>query len=133
MSTADPMATIRHYVDAFNQTSVEGMAAVCDSQMSILDGLPPHVWQGATACTEWYRDVMAAGEHEGATEYSVTLGEPRHLEVRGDCAYLVLPATMAFKAHGRQATQSGAVFTVALRRRADGWRIAAWAWAKGHQ
>jgi hypothetical protein len=28
-------------------------------------------------------------------------------------------------------TQSGAIFTVALRRVPAGWRIASWAWAKG--
>jgi hypothetical protein len=27
--------------------------------------------------------------------------------------------------------QTGAVFTVALRKLAEGWRIVAWAWAKG--
>jgi hypothetical protein len=30
-------------------------------------------------------------------------------------------------------TQTGAIFTVALRQLAQGWRIAAWAWAKGKQ
>jgi ATP:corrinoid adenosyltransferase len=38
---------------------------------------------------------------------------------------------MAFKVHGKQITQSGAVFTMALRKTAEGWRIAACAWAKG--
>jgi len=38
---------------------------------------------------------------------------------------------MAFKVHGKQFTQSGAVFTMALRKTAGGGRIAAWAWAKG--
>ena len=51
--------------------------------------------------------------------------------VTGDSAYVVVPATMTFKVGGKQVTQSGAVFTVALRKLADGWRIAAWAWAKG--
>jgi hypothetical protein len=31
----------------------------------------------------------------------------------------------------KQVTQSGAVFTVALRKLPAGWRIAAWAWTKG--
>jgi hypothetical protein len=38
---------------------------------------------------------------------------------------------MTFKVGGKQVAQSGAVFTVALRKQAEGWRIAAWAWAKG--
>ena len=38
---------------------------------------------------------------------------------------------MSFKLQGKQITQSGATFTVALRKLIDAWRIAAWAWAKG--
>jgi len=40
---------------------------------------------------------------------------------------------MTFKVHGKQVTQIGAMFTVALRKLDEGWRIAAWAWAKGKQ
>jgi hypothetical protein len=71
------------------------------------------------------------GEKEGAKNYVVTLGKPRHLDVRADRAYVVLPATMSFKHHGKQVTQTGATWTVALRKLDDGWRITAWAWAKG--
>jgi len=53
------------------------------------------------------------------------------MEITGAAVYLVVPATMRFKVHGKQITQSGAVFTLALRQLSDGWRIAAWAWAKG--
>jgi hypothetical protein len=42
-------------------------------------------------------------------------------------------ATMTFKVHGQQIAQSGATYTVALRKLAAGWRIRAWAWAKGAQ
>ena len=37
---------------------------------------------------------------------------------------------MTFKVRGKQVTQTGAIFTVALRKLAEGWRIAAWAWQK---
>jgi hypothetical protein len=66
-----------------------------------------------------------------ATDYFVTLGTPLHATVTGDSAYVVFPATMTFKIHGKQLTQSGAIFTTALRHSNDGWRIASWAWAKG--
>jgi hypothetical protein len=39
---------------------------------------------------------------------------------------------MSFKLKGKQVTQSGAVFTVALRNLPAGWRIASWAWDKGN-
>jgi hypothetical protein len=132
-SATDPMAAVRQYVDYFNKGDVKAMAATCDVPMSILDGLPPHAWQGPTACEDWHRDVMAAGEREGATDYIVTLGEPWHVDITADRAYVVVPSTMTFKVHGKQVTQSGSIFTVALRKLAAGWRITAWAWAKGNR
>ena len=63
----------------------------------------------------------------------MTLGDPLHDNVTGASAYVVVPATMTFEVRGKQVTQTGAIFTVALRKVAEGWRIAAWAWAKGKQ
>lgn len=37
---------------------------------------------GVNSCRDWYRDVLAAGEREGATAYFVPLGEPRYADVR---------------------------------------------------
>ena len=109
----------------------KGMAATFAETGSILDGMAPHVWLGPTAAQDWYRDVLAEGKQHGASDYFVTLGEPLHNNVTGDSAYVVFPATMTFKVGGQQITQSGAVFTVALRKLTEEWRIAAWAWAKG--
>jgi ketosteroid isomerase-like protein len=125
------VTAVRQYIDAFNKGDVKAMATCFAVPGSILDGLAPHVWHGPTACEDWYRDVLVAGEHEGATDYSVTIGTPLHANVTGDSAYVVVPATMTFKVHGERVTQAGAVFTVALRKLAEEWRIAAWAWAKG--
>ena len=127
----DPMAAVRKYVDAFNQGDAAGMAMTFAVPGSILDGMAPHVWQGPTATQDWYKDVLVEGKQHGASDYFITLGEPLHNNVTGDSAYVVVPATMTFKLRGEQVTQSGAVFTVALRKLAEGWRIAAWAWAKG--
>jgi hypothetical protein len=128
-----PMDTVRRYTDAFNKGDVKTMEALFDESGSILDGLPPHVWHGPTACQDWYREALEAGEREGAADYFIALGEPSHVDVSSDSGYVVVPATMTFKVHGRQITQSGATYTVALRRLAAGWRIRAWAWAKGAQ
>ena len=59
-----------------------------------------------------------------------TLGEPLHDNVTGDSAYVVVPATMTFKVHAnrlpnRRGLHGGACKFI------DGWRIAAWVWAKG--
>jgi ketosteroid isomerase-like protein len=126
------MAAVRQYVDAFNSGDAKGMAAVCADPMQILDGMSPHVWQGPTASTDWWRDVLTeGGEHLGASGYHITLGEPRHVNLTGDHGYVVVPATMTFNLQGKPVTQTGALFTVALRKVGAQWRLAAWAWAKG--
>ncbi len=107
------------------------MAACFAVPAFILDGLAPHVWDGPTACEDWYRDVLVAAEHEGATNYLVTVGTPSHANVTGESAYVVVPASMTFTLSGKQVAQSGATFTIAFRLFEDEWRIAAWAWAKG--
>ena len=131
MATTDPMATVRQYIDNFNKGDGEAMAATFAVPGSILDGMPPHFWLGPTASQDWYRDVLMESEQHGASDYFVTLGEPLHNNVTGVSAYVVVPATMTFKVHGQKVTQTGATFTVALHKLADGWRIKAWAWAKG--
>ena len=127
----EPMAAVNKYIAAFNKGDAKGMAAVCANPTSILDGMHPHVWSGPTACEDWYRDVLIEGEQHGAAGYAVTLGKPRHLDVKGEAAYVVLPTTMTFKLKGKQVTQTGATWTVALEKVDGQWRISAWAWAKG--
>jgi ketosteroid isomerase-like protein len=133
MNTNDPMAAVHQYIDGFNNGDTQAMAAVFAVSGSILDGMAPHLWQGPTATQDWSRDVLAEGAQHDASGYHVTLGEPFHHNVTGDSAYVVVPVTMTFQVHGRQVTQTGAVFTVALRKLPAGWRIAALAWAKGKQ
>jgi hypothetical protein len=82
---------------AFNKGDVKTMVALFDESGSILDGLPPHVWHGPTACQNWYREALEAGEREGAADYSIAIGEPHHADVTGDNAYVVAPATMHSK------------------------------------
>ena len=130
-SPDDPMAAVRQYVDAFNNGDAQAMAAACADPMQILDGMAPHVWQGPTAAEDWWKDVLAEGEHLGASGYRITLGEPQHVDVSGVSGYVVVPATMAFTLRGQAVTQTGSVFTAALRKIDTEWRLAAWAWAKG--
>lgn len=130
-SPDDPVATVRRYIDAFNHGDVEAMAACFAPSGSILDGMAPHVWHGASAARDWYRDVLVEGEHAGADDYHVILAAPLHANITGDAAYVVTPATMTFRLRGEPVTQSGASFTTALRRIDGAWRIVSWAWAKG--
>lgn len=129
--SGDPMATVLRYVEAFNNGDAVAMAAACAAPMQILDGMSPHVWQGPTAAEDWWKDVCAEGDHVGASGYRIVLGEPRHVDVKGESAYVVVPATMTFDLRGQQVTQTGSVYTVALRKVDADWCLTAWAWAKG--
>jgi ketosteroid isomerase-like protein len=131
MAMNDPMAAVLQYVDAFNGGDPKAMAAACADPMQILDGMSPHVWQGPTASEDWWGGVLSEGAHVGASGYQIALGEPRHVDVSGDYGYVVVPATMTFNLQGKQLTQTGALWTVALRMVDAEWRLAAWAWAKG--
>lgn len=130
-SSGDPVAIVQQYIDAFNKGDPDAMAACFAVPGSILNGMAPHVWHGTSAAKDWYKDVLVEGEHAGASGYSVTLCVPLHATATGDAAYVVAPATMTFKVRGKLVTQSGVIFTTALRRIDGEWRIASWAWAKG--
>jgi ketosteroid isomerase-like protein len=127
----DPVSVVRQYIDAFNKGDVNALASCFAVPGAILDGMAPHVWSGPTATQDWYRDALAEAKHLNVSGYFVTLGEPLHNNVTGDAAYVVLPTTMKFNLKGREVVQSGATFTVALRRVDGAWRIASWAWTKG--
>src|ERR1700760_2205762 len=104
MATHSPLAAVQQYIDGFNNGDIELMAA-----------------------------TFAEGEHHGASGYFVTIGDAGHDNVTGDSAYVVVPAGMTFTLGDKRVTQTGASFTVALRKQTGGWRIAAWAWTKGKQ
>jgi ketosteroid isomerase-like protein len=127
----DPMAAVHQYVDAFNSGDEKAMAAACADPMQILDGMSPHVWQGPTAAADWYTDALTEGKHLGVTDYHIGLGEPRHVDITGDYAYVVVPATFDYNRQGKQVNQTGAAFTVALRKVDGDWRLTAWAWTRG--
>lgn len=97
----DPLAVVQQYMNAFNKGDVKAMAACFAVPGNILDGMAPHVWSGATATQDWYRDALAEAEHLGVTDYFGALGEPLHNTVTGDAAYVVLPATMTFNIKGK--------------------------------
>ena len=87
MSRSDPLAAVQQYINAFNKGDADAMAATFAAPGSIFDGTAPHVWLGPTAAQDWYRDVLREGKAHGATDCSVTLGEPLHNVIAGDAAY----------------------------------------------
>lgn len=123
------MATVQQFINGFNRGDTKAMLATCATEASVIDDFPPHEWQGAAACADWYAAYTANNEKEGIKNGVVTLGKPWYQSVSGTRAYIVLPATFAFKQHGKSVTDGNAVFTLALRRSTTGWRITGWAWS----
>jgi hypothetical protein len=128
----DIMATVKQYMDGFNKGDKDAMTEACAAQASIIDEFPPHAWQGATACANWWNDYVAFAKKNGVTNENIPLREPSHTEITGDRAYVVVPTILTYKQHGKPGTEAGAVWTFALQKVSAGWRITGWAWAQGH-
>ena len=124
------VAVVHQFVDGFNKGDMKIMAASCAEQASILDEFPPHEWHGAGACAKWASDYDADAKKNGITDGVVTLSTPMHVDVTGDRAYVVVPATYNFKLKGKPVSEVGSIITLALLKSPAGWRITGWAWAK---
>ena len=127
---ADVMVAVIQFVDAFNKGDLKTMTAACAAETSILDEFPPHEWHGAGACAKWSNDYDADAKKNGITDGVVTLGTPKHVDVAGDRAYVVVPASYAYKQKGKAVKETDSIITLALQKGAAGWRITGWAWAK---
>ena len=126
---SDVVAAINRYNDDFNKGDAKSAAAICTPQVIIIDDFAPHAWQGATACTDWWKALGADSKKNGITEPKVTLGTAWHVSVTGDRAYAVYPTQYSYKLKGKPTTEKG-VWTFAMQKTSDGWHIAGWAWAQ---
>ena len=125
----DVMATIHQFVDGFNKGDAASALAACAEETSIIDEFAPHEWHGAGACAKWATDYEANAKKDGITDGVVTLGKPRHVEVAGEYAYVVIPSDYAFKKNGKPMKETASSFAFALHKGAKGWRITGWSWA----
>jgi hypothetical protein len=126
----DVIVPVHQFVDGFNKNDVKTAVAACADQTSIVDEFSPYHWQGAGACTAWANDYDADAKKNGITEGLVTLGTPRHIDIVGDRAYVVVPATYIYKQKGKPMKETGSTFTLVLQKGNAGWRITAWTWSK---
>ncbi len=126
---ADVMAVVRQFVDGFNKGDVKSAVAACADQTSIIDEFPPHEWHGPGACAKWVDDYDADAKKKVLTDGIVTLGTPKHVNVTGDRAYVVIPSNYDYKLSGKPVKQAGSMFTFALQKGATGWRITGWSWS----
>jgi ketosteroid isomerase-like protein len=128
---SDVADTVSKFLDAFNKGDTETAAAVCAEETSIIDEFPPHEWHGAGGCAKWMAAYDEDAKKNGISDGIVTLGKPRHIDVTGHRAYVVIPATYVYKKQGTEEKEVGSILTVALHKEKDtGWHITGWSWAK---
>jgi len=128
--TSAMMAAVHQFLDGFNAVNAASAAAACTSPATIIDDFPPHYWQGPTACADWFKAFVATAKAAGDTNNVVTLGTPWHAEVDGNTGYIVVPTKYTYTERGKSIVETGSVWTLAMKKTADGWRIAGWAWAQ---
>ena len=122
--------TVQGFVDAFNRGDTKTAAGLCAVQTSIIDEFPPYEWTGAGGCAKWMTAYDADAKKNAITDGAVTLGSPRHVDIAGDRAYVVVPADYAFKQKGKPVKETGSTLTIVLRKSGAAWRLSAWSWSK---
>ena len=124
------MAPVHQFMDGFNKGDVKTALAACADQTSIIDEFAPFYWEGAGGCSAWAQAYEADTKKNGVTEGHVTLSKATHVDIAGNRAYIVLPASYRFKQRGKPVNEMGSTFTVVVTKGAAGWRITAWTWTK---
>jgi len=121
-------SVVQQWADGFNKANAELIAASCADEASVVDDFPPHEWKGAGACTRWFTDFQAFATRVNIADAVITVGEPGHVDITGDVAYVVTPMKLAYRSKGKPASLDGIV-TIILRNGAAGWRITSVTWA----
>ena len=124
------MSTVNQFVDSFNKGDVTTAVAACADEAQIIDEFAPYSWHGAGACSKWANDYDADAKKNGITEGVVVLSKPKHVDVTGEVAYVVVPANYTYKQNGKAVKETDSMLTVVLQKGAAGWRMTAWSWAK---
>src|SRR4051812_19521936 len=88
-----PMVAVHDFVEGVNNDDVDRVQAACADESSIIDDFPPYHWTGLGATTRWYRDMVGWAAQYGMSDWSIMLGEPRHLLLADRLAYVVVPVS----------------------------------------
>jgi hypothetical protein len=126
---AQLMAPIQKFIDGFNKGDSAAAAAThsATADLTIIDEVPPYLWNGPQAFQAWSADLGADSKKNGITDESVAISAATRVETSGDGAYVVVPAVYSFKERG-VAMREAAQMTFVLKKGPGGWLIHAWTW-----
>jgi len=124
---ADTPTTITQFSAALHAGDSKAAKNFLTARTVILDDVAPYYWAGANAFDRWQADLAKAGAARGMSEEDAALGAPTRVEISGDRAYAILPATHTFKMKGR-VMREAAQLTFILAKDTAGWKITSWTW-----
>jgi hypothetical protein len=121
------MDPIHTFIDNFDKGDVQAAGRAYAADVSIIDEVPPHVWRGPTALTDWAASLQQDAQAKSLTEEGVSVGSPTRAEINGSHGYVVVPATFKFRDHGA-AMAEPAQMVFGLINEGGAWKISSWAW-----
>jgi hypothetical protein len=125
----DVMKPVHQFIDGFNKGDAKSALSACADEAYIIDEFPPYEWHGTGACSTWANAYDADAKKKGITDPVVTVGKPKHVDVSGNHAYVVVPTTYAFKQNGMPMKENNAILTLTLQKTPAGWSITSWSWS----
>lgn len=124
------MAPVRRYIDGFNHGDLHAAAAAFAPDAIIIDEVPPYLWRGRQAVSQWATDVGRDAVANNIADARATLGAPQRADIRGERGYLVVSEDFEYRQDGRMMRIAG-LHVFSLRRTPGGWKITASAWTSG--
>ena len=67
---------------------------------------------------------------KGILRFAAQDRKPKHIDIDGTYAYVVIPSEYSFKRQGKPVKEKDSAFTFALKKGPAGWKITGWSWAK---
>lgn len=125
---AELLAPIHQFIDSFNKGDAATAEATHLASASITDEVAPFHWESPGAFKAWAAALDAHDKKAGMTGQQVSLGKAHLVESTADTAYVSMDAVYSYKQNG-VAMREPARMTFALRKAADGWKIASWTWS----
>jgi ketosteroid isomerase-like protein len=126
----DALVPVHQFIDGFNKDDAKSVAAACVDDASLIDEFPPHEWHGPGACAKWLSDGESFNQANAVTDLVVVLRSPLRVDITGDRAYVVGRGSLSYKMKGKAEKETGSVYTFALLKGPDGWRITGFAWSR---
>jgi ketosteroid isomerase-like protein len=126
----DVMARVRQIVEAADHYDLETVKAHTLDSAAFIDSIPPYLFQGTHAISDWAEAYAVFAKQNEVTASSTKLLEtPTTVEITPSRAYIVVSAVHTLQMHGKPVREEG-IITAVLEKIDQDWRVGSWAWTK---